>query len=217
MRDLIKQILKEYGEPKVTITVLSPDSPYLKQIITESKTPPYFFDSDGNYIRTSDVVDDLTRYFINHYNHPATDPIGFCGLYKDNSKSCKVLFRLGSVTDHFAYRVYRLSDPLYKNSETLVNPGRYEGIDLFFNQIHNLIKKVRETNTSDENRKDWTPNSGRHFLMIDYGVKFSIIIELKKRKVKGGLYFEVYFVTQIKGEDFSSVTKEKYKPIQVKE
>ena len=228
MKELIRQILREYTEPKVTITEISPDSPLLKQIISEDKTPPYFFDSDGNYIRTSNVVDDLTRYFINHYNIEK----GFC-LFDENNE-CKRLFKLGRVTDHFAYRVYRLSDPEYQNSTTLINPGRYEGIDLFFKDIYKLdstIKKQENVGEPDKteqetdnsgivikpkksgknkikSRNAWKYNSKRNFLMINFGDKFSIIIQL----VKINNYIEVTFITQLKGELFNGKTLQNYHP-----
>jgi hypothetical protein len=208
MKELIRQILKEYTDPKVTITEISADSPLLKQIISENKTPASFIDSDGNIIYTKSVVADLTNHFISHYNHPK----GFCGSYNNKGK-CKQLFKLGSVSDHFAYRVYRLSDPMYSNSNDIINPGKYEGIDLFFDNIDSLILKIIDSNITMKGRKQWESNTGRNFLMIDVDNIFSIIIELiKKNPVGDSDYMEVKFVTQIKGVQFNGQTLKKYQP-----
>jgi hypothetical protein len=208
MKELIRQILREYTEPKITITEISPDSPLLKQIITEDKTPKSFLDSKGNIIFTKTIVKDLTNHFLNHYNHPK----GFCGSY-NNKGNCKQLFKLGSVSDHFAYRVYRLSDPIYSNSKDIINPEKYEGIDLFFNHIDSLILKIIDNNITIKGRKQWESNTGRNFLMIDVDNIFSIIIELiKKNPVGDSDYMEVKFVTQIKGVQFNGQTLQKYQP-----
>jgi hypothetical protein len=208
MKDLIRQILREYMNPKITITEISPDSPLLKQIITEDRTPTSFYDSDGTLIYTRNIVEDLTKYFINHYNHPK----GFCGLY-NNKGNCRQLFKLGSVTDHFAYRVYRLSDPIYSDRKDIINPGKYEGIDLFFKNIDSLVSKIIKNNTSVKGRKPWLRNEGRNFLMIDVDNIFSIIIELiKKNPLNDSDYLEVRFVTQIKGVEFSGQNLQKYQP-----
>lgn len=208
MKELIRQILREYTGPRVTITEISPDSPLLKQIISENKTPSSFIDSDGNRIFTKDIVNDLTNYFISNYNNPK----GFCGSYNNKGK-CNRLFKLGSVSDHFAYRVYRLSDPIYSDREDIINPGKYEGINLFFNHIDNLILKIIEANTATKGRKPWNSNTGRNFLMIDVDNVFSIIIELIKRTpVNDTDYMEVKFVTQLKGAPFDNQTLQKYKP-----
>jgi hypothetical protein len=207
MKELIRQILREYTEPKITITVLSPNSPYLKEVITEGKTPISFI-VDDEVIYTKDIVSDLTNYFLSYYNHPK----GFCGSY-NNKGNCKQLFKLGSVRDHFAYRVYRLSDPIYANSDNILNPGKYEGIDLFFDNIDSLILKIIENNTAIKGRKPWNSNTGRNFLMIDVDNIFSIIIELIKRNPAGDSdYMEVIFVTQIKGIQFNGQTLQKYQP-----
>ena len=232
MKELIRQILREYTESKVTITEISPDSPLLKQIISEDKTPYSFYDSNDNLIYTRNVVSDLTQHFINYYNYDGEKGVGFC-IYNENNE-CERLFKLGRVTDHFAYRVYRLSDPKYRNSTTLVNPGRYEGIDLFFKDINKLdstIKKQENVGEPDKteqktdnsgiiikpkksgknkikSRNAWKYNSKRNFLMINFGDKFSIIIQL----VKINNYIEVTFITQLKGELFNSETLQKYHP-----
>jgi hypothetical protein len=207
MKELIRQILREYTEPKVTITEISADSPYLKEVITEDKTPNSFI-VDDEVVYTKDVVSDLTNHFLKHYNHPK----GFCGSY-NNKGNCKQLFKLGSVTDHFAYRVYRLSDPMYTNSNDIINPGKYEGIDLFFDNIDSLILKIIDNNITMKGRKQWESNTGRNFLMIDVDNIFSIIIELIKKNLVGDSdYMEVKFVTQIKGVQFNGQTLQKYQP-----
>jgi hypothetical protein len=102
---------------------------------------------------------------------------------------------------------------MYSNSNDIINPGKYEGIDLFFDNIDSLILKIIDSNITMKGRKQWESNTGRNFLMIDVDNIFSIIIELiKKNPVGDSDYMEVKFVTQIKGVQFNGQTLQKYQP-----
>jgi len=197
MKDLIKQILREYIEPKVTITEISPDSPILKNILIEQNIN--FYDENNNIVNIGRVRNELTSYFESYYNHPSSKPDGFCGEYKNNNDSCNKKFiinRITGIKTHFVERIYRLSHPDYQidgiyYNPLIVNPGKYEGIDFFFNNIKSLIEKINITNEIG-----WVSSGDKKFYMFTKkDIDFSIIIQIYKVKPK----YEVKFITQIKG------------------
>jgi len=200
MKNLIRQILREYVEPKVTITEIFEDSPILKKILNEQHGGKnVFYDNEGNVVNISEIREELTSYFESHYNHPSPKPDGFCGEYKNNSNSCKknfILNKVDGITPHFVERIYRLSQPNYQiggedYNELILNPSKYEGIDFFFNNINKLVEKIDITNDIG-----WVGNNIKKFYMFTKkDIDFSIIIQIYKVKPK----YEVKFITQLKG------------------
>jgi hypothetical protein len=196
MKDLIRQKLKEYIESRITITEISPDSPIIKNILIEQNIN--FYDENNNIVNIGEVRNELTSYFKSHYNHPSSKPDGFCGEYKNNSDSCNKKFIIDSngITIHFVERIYRLSHPDYQigginYNPLILNPGKYEGIDFFFNNIKNLIEKINKTNEIG-----WVNSGDKKFYMFTKkDIDFSIIIQILKVKPK----YEVKFISQIKG------------------
>ena len=71
-----------------------------------------------------------------------------------------------------------------------------------------VIKPKKSGKNKIKSRNAWKYNSKRNFLMINFGDKFSIIIQL----VKINNYIEVTFITQLKGELFNGKTLQNYHP-----
>jgi len=196
MKDLIRQKLKEYIESRITITEISPDSPIIKNILIEQNIN--FYDENNNIVNIGEVRNELTSYFKSHYNHPSSKPDGFCGEYKNNNDSCNKKFIIDNngITIHFVERIYRLSHPDYQigginYNPLILNPGKYEGIDFFFNNIKNLIEKINKTNEIG-----WVNSGDKKFYMFTKkDIDFSIIIQIQKVKPK----YDVKFISQIKG------------------
>ena len=72
----------------------------------------------------------------------------------------------------------------------------------------NDLKPKKSGKNKIKSRNAWKYNSKRNFLMINFGDKFSIIIQL----VKINNYIEVTFITQLKGELFNGKTLQNYHP-----
>jgi hypothetical protein len=209
MKELIRQILREYVEPKVTIYKISEDSPILKNILTENKNNKnIFYDIEGNVVNIQSVKRELVNYFHSHYNSPSNNPTYFCGKFNDKKDKCLFKFRLNnehSIKDHFVERLYRLSHPDYQvdgvnYNEFLINPSKFEGINLFFDNINNIIEKIKTLNTPIKSRPGWEKMFNKSFYMINLDNLFSIIFELNKDYSVDKMY-NVIFITQLKGDE----------------
>lgn len=209
MRDLIRQILREYTESKVTIYQISEDSPILKNILNEQGGGKnVFYDNEGNKININSVKKELVLYFRAHYNLPSNKPNYFCAKFNYKGDKCLIKFRLEnehSIRDHFVERIYRLSHPDYKiggkmYNKSLFDPSKFEGIDLFFDNTDNIISKIEEANTPIKGRTPWEKTRNKSFYMIKSENSFSIIFELNKDSIESNMY-NVIFVTQLKGNE----------------
>jgi hypothetical protein len=199
MKDLIRQILREYTEPKVSIREISSNSPLLKKMLLEQDNNIIFYDENNNIVNIGNVKTELIKYFKSKYNHPKSSPDGFCGEF-NNKGSCKKKFTLNEldgITPHFVERIYRLSHPDYQiggihYNPNIMNPGKFEGLDFFFDNIDSLMLKIDTTNTD----YDWAQRSNKKFYMFtNKDIDFSIIIQIYKNKP----VYEVKFISQLKG------------------
>jgi len=209
MKNLIRKVLREYTEPKVTIYQISEDSPILKNILNEQGSSKNgFYDDEGKKININSVKRELVQYFKLHYNLPSNNPSYFCGKFNIKSDKCLIKFRLeneNSIRDHFVERIYRLSQPDYQidgkmYNKSLVDPSKFEGIDLFFDNTDNIISKIEEANTPIKGRAPWEKTRNKSFYMIKLDNLFSIIFELNKDSRENNMY-NVIFVTQLKGDE----------------
>ena len=217
MKELIRQILREYTGPRVTITEISPDSPILKNILLEQEEDDnnIFYDNEGNVVNINDVARELKNYFKNHYNFTPEAPKVFCGRF--NSKGCGLKIILNEKDpfrgNHFVERIYRVTSGDYrpngfKYNEKLVNPGKFEGLDLFFDNIDKIIEIIDTSNTVSKGKKPWTEPDTKSFYMIKLDNLFSIMFELEKNTVEGyGKVYIVKFLTQLKGEEMTKTPK----------
>jgi hypothetical protein len=249
MKDLIRQILREYTEPKVSIIRLDPNSQFLMEILSESKEQNddskfivdtgddeedsefivdtgdnnkvgkrkriginikkdninYYIAKDQNKkyeyplpISISEfynIIEYLKNYFISHYNFPENDPN--CILHKyqnDEGENLNKKFKLETISKHFVERLYRKSDPEYRNNTSIENPDKTEGVDLFLNNLNDISKKI-------DNLTNWGKgfeNKKEFYLLKKTGTPFWIVFSLVKPKSKDVSYY-VEFVTQMKG------------------
>jgi hypothetical protein len=216
MKDLIRQILREYVEPKVTIYQISEDSPILKNILLEQNDDNHiFYDNDGNVVNISRVAQELKNYFKSFYNFTEENPKVFCGRF--NSKGCGLKFVLNERdpfrNNHFVERIYRVTSGDYRPNGTkynpkLVNPGKFDGLDLFFNNIDKIIEVIELNNIPGKNKKPWSIPDTKSFYMIKLDNLFSIMFELEKNNIEGqGKGYIVKFLTQLKGEEMNKTPK----------
>jgi hypothetical protein len=222
MRDLIKQILREYREPKINIFRLNPNSKFLKEILLESEEQNnnsdfiintntkkdkinYYIATDKNKkytyplpISTSEfgsILKELTNYFISNYNYPEKNPNSILHNYQnDEGVILKKKFRLEKISYHFIERLYRKSDPSYSGNTSIINPEKTEGIDLFLNNLNDICKKI---DTSYYWKKG--PIYKKEFYLLKTsGLPFWIIFSLYKSDT-GDVIHYVEFITQMKG------------------
>jgi hypothetical protein len=224
MKELIRQILREYTEPKVTITEISPDSPLLKKILLEQEEDNnVFYDNEGNVVNINGVARELKNYFKLHYNFTPETPKVFCGRF--NSKGCGLKFILNENdpfrNNHFVERIYRVTSGDYrpngtKYNEKLVNPGKFEGLDLFFDNIEKITERIEESSKSIKGGRDpWAKTTSKSFYMLKLDNLFSIMFELEKNNVAGhGITYIVRFLTQLKGDEMNR-TSELHKSIKI--
>lgn len=217
MRDLIRQILREYTEPKVTIYQISEDSPILKNILNEQGGGNnVFYDNEGNVVNISSVARELKFFFESRYNFPKEKSNVFCGRY--NSKGCGIKFILNKTNpfnnNHFVERIYRVTSgdyrpDGYKYDEKLVNPGKFEGLELFFDNIDFVVEKITDSSVSIKGgRNPWQTNTSKSFYMLQLENLFSIMFELEKYDMKTiGTVYIVKFLTQLKGDEMNKTTK----------
>lgn len=215
MRDLIRQILREYTKPKVTIFEISPDSPILKNILSEQDNNNVFYDNEDNVVNINSVATELKNYFKFHYNFSKDNPKVFCGRF--NSKGCGLKFILNEKdpfrNNHFVERIYRVTSGDYrpggsKYNPKLVNPSKFEGLDLFFNNIEKIIEIIDVSNISFKGKPSWPETKTKSFYMIKLDDLFSIMFELEKSNIQDqGKVYIVKFLTQLKGEPMNRTPK----------
>ena len=216
MKELIRQILREYTGPKVTITEISPDSSILKNILLEQEEDNHiFYDNEGNVVNINGVARELKDYFKNHYNFTEENPKVFCGRF--NSKGCGLKFILNEKdpfgNNHFVERIYRTTSGDYrpngsKYNPKLVNPGKFEGLDLFFDNIDKIIEVIDLNNIVSKGKTPWIDTQTKSFYMIKLDNLFSIMFELEKNYIEGqGKGYIIKFLTQLKGDEMNKTPK----------
>jgi hypothetical protein len=236
MKELIRQILREYMEPKISIIRLSPNSPFLMEILSESEKQnddsEFIVDTGDNnkigkqkkirvniekditnyYISKDNkkkyeyplpisntefktILEELKNYFISYYNYPKIDPNCILHEYQNNEgNNLSKKFKLGTISGHFIERLYRKSDPEYRDNPLIENPGKTEGIDLFLNNLNDICKKI-------DNFANWGKgdvNKKEFYLLEKTGIPFWVVFSLFKPNSKDVKYY-VEFVTQMKG------------------
>jgi hypothetical protein len=226
------EILFKYGiinnnitsqEPTITITEISSDSPIVKKILLEKKDDnKIFYDNEGNVVNINLVKRELLKYFKSYYNLPSTNPTFFCGKFNIKGDKCLFKFRLENehnIRDHFVERIYRVTSGDYKigekkYNENLINPSKFEGFNLFFDNIDLIISKIVDSNTPIKGgRESWSKSRNKSFYIIKVDNLFSVIFELNKDSYEDKMY-NVIFITQLKGEEMFN-TPELLKSIKI--
>ena len=201
MKELIRQILREYTEPKITFKVIGNIHDSInesakygnfrtgEQVFKPSfeKQPPHFkpeiprdiFDLINNEIKQ-------TNPFFGHF------------IDKHTGEKKRVEFHI-IPTKHYIDRLYRLSYPNFqvggKNyNPKLTNPLPLEGIDMIVNNRDKLAQEILTKRIKDGDEVEVSS--------ID-GSKFNIIITLNHKKtLKNVPQYLIHLKTQIKGDNF---------------
>ena len=176
MEYLIKRVLKEFVESKITFKVIG----NVKDIINEQINPVEF-----------NISKEIISRKLRRINP-------FVGNFKDKKtgKDKVVEFTINPKA-HFLNRLFRLSDPEYKESgkhydPKLSNPSPLEGIDLIYNNRNKLAEQISIGRIKDGDVIEVTSSDGSNYHMI---VKFD-------KQYGGSPRYELTLVTQIKGADF---------------
>ena len=123
MKELIKEILKDYHNQIKSIRIIS-DSEYNLFEQYENLTP--------RELVTPELKKKVNSYLEEKY------PIKGVVKYKDGKKSIytfKIVF-----TEHWYERLFRKNDPEYKEDPNIVNPDYRETIDLIVKGANKLAK-----------------------------------------------------------------------------
>ena len=99
-------------------------------------------------------------------------------------------------THHWFQRLFRKSDPKYIDNEELVNPTKYEGIDLLIDNIDKIISFIQ--------KNDWSKNREPMIEIVNYNAEkedgektmYSVIISVTKKSKR---LVNLSLVTQVKG------------------
>jgi hypothetical protein len=194
MRDLIRNILKEYVKKDIiTLEEISLPKSFFNSLIIEGKS-------------TVSIPKGLENELISHiskkFNWPPNINQKWCSDIKEKEDfekrivkySCNKKFSF-LLSKHWLQRLFRSEEPDYKEGgkwfkKTITDPTPTEGIDLFFNSKEKI-------NDFIDNESNWLPTQ-RKFILLSKN-DYQTIISLNKEK-KGEFVAE--FVTQIKGERF---------------
>jgi hypothetical protein len=202
MRDLIKTILKEYTKKDIiTLEEIFLPNDFLETLIAEGKTSVKVNKS----VKTS-----IEKRLESYYNWPKNINKEWCSKIieigslegKVPTYKCNKRFDF-NITDHWYDRLFRTQEPDYQEIDPrtgiegvnydpkIVDPGFFEGIDLFFNdkeRINNFI----------ESRKNW--GIGESIMVKMVGPDgYSQILGFLKNNPK---HISVSFVSQLKGVPF---------------
>ena len=213
MRELIRTVLKEYVN-KETITleeIFLPDN-FLDTLLTEGKTTVNV---------SSSVKNSIQKKLESYYNWPKNIDKEWCSKIIEVESlegsiptyTCKRRFNF-EISPHWYDRLFRTQEPDYQeiNPKTgrrgenydpkIVDPGFFEGINLFFNNQERI-------NDFIETRKNWSNNTTISAKMTGPN-KYSQILKLFKNNPK---HISVIFLTQIKGVPFRDNKYEKLQKI----
>jgi len=188
MKDLIRQILREYVEPRVTIRVVGwYDGNIKNKFINENH------EWNVNPEGCRNAKEFLENYLLD------INPINTCFYDKRQKKDrCGVMEIV--LTNHYIERLFRLEDPLYipgqgKNKERkIINPSLTEGIDLISKNRKTILKQIV---TSNEN------NLILEIKNVDSKNVYNMIVDVDDKKTK----YKLILVTQIKGTNFINYYK----------
>jgi len=176
MEKLIKKLLKEFVESKITIRVIGS----VNDLINEQINP---------------VELNISKEII-YRRLKRISP--FIGNFKDKrtGEDKTVEFTINPKV-HYVDRLYRLSDPAYKvggkqYNPKIVNPSTLEGIDLIYNNRNKLAEQILIGRIKDGDVVEVTTADGSNYHMI---------ISFDKQYGKNQRY-ELTFISQIKGAEF---------------
>jgi hypothetical protein len=202
MKELIRQVLREYTEPKVTIKIVgwyngnTPDT-----IINEN----YIWKVNPEGCRQS------WNFLINYLRDVNPIKESFIKLNKNNptgkGELLEGLMRI-VLTHHYVERLFRLDDPKYtpgsvnNRKNLIINPGLTEGIDLITKNSNQIFKKIM-----------LTPENSRDKLLLEIksnkgGTLYNIVVNVDEKSISNNV-FDLILITQIKGVNFTQYPRKK--------
>lgn len=176
MELLIRQILREFVNNKVEIKVVGNVNDLLKEQINPVEL---------------NISKEIISRRLRRINP-------FVGNFKDKrTGEDKTVEFVINPKEHYIKRIYRLSDPEYKEKgkhydPKIVNPNTLEGIDLIYNNRDKIAEQILIGRIKDNDIVEMSSADGSNYHMI---VKFD------KQYGKNPRY-DLTLVTQIKGAQF---------------
>lgn len=195
MKDLIRQILREYTEPKVSIKVVG---------WYNGNIPDTIINENYNWKVNPEGSEQSWNYLINYLR--SVNPIkeSFIKLNKKNptgkGELLEGLMRI-VLTRHYVERLFRLDDPKYtpgadsNKKNSIKNPNLTEGIDLIKNNSNEIFKKIMLTS---ENLRD---KLILEIKSMNDGVLYNVVVDVENKSLSENI-FNLKLITQIKGVNF---------------
>jgi len=179
VKDLIKKILKEYTETKVTIRVVG---------------------NVGNNINESHFKPEIPKEIYSLINDRVKNINPFYGEFidKKTGELNKVEFFI-QPTKHYIDRLFRTSDPEHqpggkKYNPRIVDPSPLEGIEMLINNKDRLAQEILTKRINDRDEVE--------VVAID-GSKLNLIVIFDyENKIKNVPKYTLYLKNQIKGDRF---------------
>jgi hypothetical protein len=199
MKELIRQILREYTEPKVRIRIVG---------WYNGNTQDTLINENYKWKVNPNGCQQSWNFLINYLR--SVNPIKESFIH--NSKKTGLKKVEGSMriilTRHYVERLYRLDDPEYipgtnQNEKNLIkNPELTEGIDLIIKNSNQIFTKIM-----------LTPDNLKHKLILEIksnnsGVLYNVIVNVDDESVSNN-EFKLTLITQIKGVNFTKYTFKK--------
>lgn len=201
MKELIRQILREYTEPKVTFKVIGNiyDSINEAAKYNNFRTGEQIFKPSVEK-HTSNFRPIIPREVTDLINDEIKQTNPFFGHFIDKHTGEKKRIEFYIIpTQHYKDRLFRLDDPNYqidsKNyNPKLSNPSPLEGIDMIVNNRDRLAQEILTKRIKDGDEVEVSS--------ID-GSKLNIIVKFDhKNTFKNVPVYLLHLKTQIKGDKF---------------
>lgn len=196
MRNLIRQILREYISLKVIIEEIILPENFFNELLSEGKATvnvPKYVDKQ--------LENKIESYynFKDHNNKWWFCPKKYHSMGEKN-EICEMAFTL-TLKLHWKQRLFRHLEPDYNivhgkkgkyfdKRKNLIVPEIFEGIELVMDNIDLIVKFIKSS-------KNWSNKTEKH-LLLKKGSYSEIIAIFKDNKQR----FNINFITQIKGEFF---------------
>jgi hypothetical protein len=201
MKELIRQILKEYTEPKVTFKVIGNIYNTINEAAKYSNFRPGEQIFKPSFEKpTSHFKPEIPREIFNLINDEIKQTNPFFGHFIDKHTGEKKRAEFHIIpTKHYIDRLYRLNDPNYqiggKNyNPKLSNPSPLEGIDMIVNNRDRLSQEILTKRIKDGDEVEVSSIDGSKLNLI---VKFD-----HKNTFKNVPVYLLHLKTQIKGDGF---------------
>jgi len=183
MKELIKQILREYTGPKVLVKVVGTYNGNINEYLLKEQV------NNNQVIQSKNRINNILSQ-INPFKSCYVDT-------RTNNERCGLLKI--ELTNHWVERLFRLDDVNYAeggryHSNRIQNPELLEGIDLILNNKKKIIKTILSL-----------PSNRRNNLVLEIKNQdsknvYNMIVSVEEGKPKEPI--KLVLITQIKGVNF---------------